>query len=134
MIIIGNPGRFKQTFMFDKMTGAYYFWKEKKFNIGQPINDIVQTAAMQESSIGAKLECKVISPTEFEIKTTAPKQFFYIEGYDNEKIKFGFNNNDISVEFIEFNTVNKPIKLKLKILSQDIECFLAEELGFRKIY
>ncbi len=134
MILIGNPGRFKQTFMFDKMTGAYNFWKTKNFVIKDTINDIIQTAAIQESSIGAKLECKIISENEFEIKAIAPKQFFYIEGYDNEKIKMGFKNSDISVEFTEFNNVSKPIKLKLVVLSQNVECFLAEELGFRKIY
>ncbi|MEO8514781.1 MAG: hypothetical protein ABI543_14585, partial [Ignavibacteria bacterium] len=134
MILIGNPGRFKQTLMFDKMTGAFNFWKNNNFVIKDTINDIIQTAALQESSIGAKLECRQISAIEFEIKTNAPKHFFYIEGYDNERIKLGFRNNDISVEFTEFNNVNKAIKLNLKILSPNIECFLAEDLGFRKIY
>jgi len=134
IVLIGNPGRFKQTFMFDKMTGAYGFWKDKQYSIKDTINDVIQTAAFQESSIGAKLECTVISPKEFEIKATAPKQFFYIEGYSSERIRTGFKNNDISVEFTEFNTVDKPIKLKLSVLSDKVACYLAEELGFRKIY
>jgi hypothetical protein len=134
IVLIGNPGRFKQTFMFDKMTGAYGFWKDKQYSIKDTINDVIQTAAFQESSIGAKLECIVISPNEFEIKATAPKQFFYIEGYSSERIRTGFKNSDISVEFTEFNTVDKPIKLKLTILSEKVACYLAEELGFRKIY
>ena len=134
IVLIGNPGRFKQTFMFDKMTGAYGFWKEKKFAIKDTINNVIQTAAFQESSIGAKLECREISPAEFEIKAIAPKQFFYIEGYNSERIRTGFKNSDISVEFTEFNTVDKPIKLTLKILSDKISCYLGEELGFRKIY
>ncbi len=116
------------------MTGAYGFWKDKQYSIKDTINDVIQTAAFQESSIGAKLECKTISPNEFEIKAIAPKQFFYIEGYSSERIRTGFKNNDISVEFTEFNTVDKPIKLRLVILSDRVTCFLAEELGFRKIY
>jgi len=134
IVLLGNPGRFKQTFMFDKMTGAYGFWKDKQYSIKDTINDVIQTAAFQESSIGAKLECKTISPNEFEIKAIAPKQFFYIEGYSSERIRTGFKNNDISVEFTEFNTVDKPIRLRLVILSDRVTCFLAEELGFRKIY
>ncbi|HRJ84244.1 MAG TPA: hypothetical protein PK753_01105 [Ignavibacteria bacterium] len=134
IVLLGNPGRFKQTFMFDKMTGAYGFWKDKQYSIKDTINDVIQTAAFQESSIGAKLECKTISPNEFEIKAIAPKQFFYIEGYSSERIRTGFKNNDISVEFTEFNTVDKPIRLRLIILSDRVTCFLAEELGFRKIY
>jgi hypothetical protein len=133
-ILIGNPGRFKQTFMFDKMTGAYNFWKEKRFAINDTINDIIQTAAITESSIGAKLEYKEIQPGEFEIKTNAPRHFFYIEGYNYDKTRMGFQNKDISVVFLEFNNVDKPIKMKLKILSQNVNCYLADSLNFVKIY
>lgn len=134
MVIIGNPGRYKQTLMFDKMTGAYNFWKNRQYIINDTINDVIQSAAFQESSIGAEFEVKNISSTEFEIRCSAPKQFFYIEGYNSERIRTGFRNKDISVEFTEFNTVDKPIKLNLAILSSDIECFVAGNLGFRKIY
>lgn len=134
MVLIGNPGRFKQAFMFDKMTGAYNFWKSRQFAIKDTINDVVQSAAFTESSIGAKFEVKNISEREFEIKAIAPKQFFYIEGYNPERIRTGFKNSDISVEFTEFNTVDKPIKFTLRILNDNIECYLSEELGFRKIF
>lgn len=134
LVIIGNPGRYKQAFMFDKMTGAYGFFKYGNFIIKDTINDVIQSAAFQESSIGAKFTVTEISKTEFEIKAAAPKQFFYIEGYNPERIRTGFLNEDISVEFTEFNTVDKPIKFNLKILNDNIECFLAEELDFRKIY
>lgn len=133
-ILIGNPGRFKQTFMFDKMTGAYNFWKEKHFAINDTINDIIQTAAITEGSIGAKLEYTEIQPGEYEIKTNAPRHFFYIEGYNFDKTKMGFQNKDISVVFTEFNNVDKPIKMKLKILSQNVNCYLADNLGFIRIY
>lgn len=133
-ILIGNPGRFKQTLMFDKMTGAYNFWKEKQFAINDTINDIIQTAAIMEESIGAKLECTTIAPGEFEIKTNAPRHFFYIEGFNTERTRMGFQNKDISVIFSEFNNVDKPIRMKLKILSPNVNCYLAEDLGFVKIY
>lgn len=133
-ILIGNPGRFKQTFMFDKMTGAYNFWKEKRFEIKDTINDVIQTAAITESSIGAKLEYKMIQPGEYEIKTNAPRHFFYIEGYNFDRTKMGFQNKDISVIFTEFNNVDKPIKMQLKVLSPDANVYLAEELGFIKLF
>lgn len=133
-IIIGNPGRFKQTFMFDKMTGAYNFWKEKNFMINDTINDIIQTAAITEGSIGARLEYKVIKPNEFEIKTNAPRHFFYIEGYNYDRTKMGFQNKDISVVFEEFNNIDKPIKMRLKILNENVSCYLADNLDFIKIY
>jgi hypothetical protein len=133
-VIIGNPGRFMQTLMFDKMTGAYNFWKEKQFTVKDTINDIIQTAAITESSIGAKLEYKMIDSTEFEIKTDAPRHFFYIEGFNYDRTRMGFENNDISVAFLEFNNVDKPIRMRLKILSPNVSCYLADNLNFIKIY
>lgn len=133
LVLIGNPGRFKQTFLFDKMTGAYNFWKEKKFVIKDTINDIIQTAAIEESSIGAPPQVKKISANEFEFRTSASKHFFYIEGMDNERIRSGFSNDDISVEFLEFNNIDKPIRFLLKIRNPDVECFVSENLDFRKL-
>ena len=134
LVLIGNPGRFKQTFMFDKMTGAYNFMKEGDFVIKDTIIDLVQTAAVVKSSVGAKPEYKITGENEFEIKVTAPRQFFYIEGLDNERIRSGFSNEDFSVEFTEYNNISKPIRLKLKILNPGITCYLASELDFIKLY
>jgi hypothetical protein len=133
-VIVGSPGRFKQTFLFDKLTGAYDYWKEKDFIIKDTINDIIQTGALDESSIGAKLDLTDLGKNEFEIKATGKTQFFYIEGYNIEKIKSGFSNSDISVEFTEFNYLEKPIKLKLKIFSGNVSCFIASEFKFIKIF
>jgi hypothetical protein len=133
-VIIGSPGRFKQTFLFDKLTGAYNYWKEKDFTIKDTINDIIQTGALDESSIGAKLDLADLGNNEFEIKATGKTQFFYIEGYNYEKIKSGFRNSDINVEFTEFNYLEKPIKMKLKIFSDNVSCYLASEFRFIKIF
>ncbi|MCX7877159.1 MAG: hypothetical protein N2510_00800, partial [Ignavibacteria bacterium] len=97
------------------------------------INDVVQSAALDEEYIGTPFEVKPQSENEFEIRAVAPRQFFYIEGFDIEKNRSGFTNKDISVEFTEFNNTGKPIKLKLKILNENITCFIAEGLDFRKL-
>jgi hypothetical protein len=133
-VIIGNPGRYKQTFLFDKLTGAYNFWKEKSFTIKDTIDDVVQTGALDESSIGSKLEIRSLDSNEYEIKATGKTQFFYIEGYNLEKIKTGYRNHNISVEFTEFNYLDKPIRLKFSILSKNVNCYLVSELKFFKIF
>jgi hypothetical protein len=132
-IIIGSPGRFKQTFLFDKLTGAYNYWKEKDFVIKDTINDLVQTGALDEQSIGARLDITKIDSSEYIIKATGKTQFFYIEGYNIEKIKSGFKNSDMQVEFTEFNYLDKPIKMNLKILSGEVDCYLASEFKFTRI-
>ena len=133
-IIIGNPGRYKQAYLFDKLTGAYNYWNNKDFIIKDTINDIVQTGALDEESLGAKLNYKQIQPGEFEVSATGSSQYFYMEGYDNEKIKSGFKNREMSVDFMEYNSLNKPTKLNLKIFDPDIKCFLSENYKFERIY
>ena len=133
-VLIGSMGRYKQTFLFDKMTGAYNFWKEKSFTIKDTINDVIQTGTLDNNSIKADLEIKNLGTNEFEIKAIGKSQFFYIEGYNPDKIRTGFRNDDISVEFTEFNYLDKPIKLKLTILSEKVSCYLATESKFIKIF
>lgn len=133
-VIIGNPGRYRQAFMFDKLTGAYNYWKNKEFVIKDTINDIVQTGSLDEESITAKLDYKQISPVEYEISATGKSQFFYMEGFDNERIKQGFKNQDMSVDFKNFNQLNKPKTVNLKILNPNVSCFIASGMKFIKIY
>lgn len=133
ILVIGNPGRFKQTFMFDKLTGAYNYWKYGDFVIKDTINDIIQSAALDEEYIGTPFEVKTLSENEFEIKAVTPRQFFYIEGMDIEQNQSEFINSDFEVKFTEFNNTNKPIKFRLKILNDKIMCFLAEGLDFKQL-
>jgi len=133
-IIVGNAGRFRQAFMFDKLTGAYGFWENEKFAIKDTINDIVQTGALDDSSLNSKLEYKIIRPGEFEISATGKTQYFYMEGFNDKKTKWQFSNNDMSVSAIDFNYLNKPSKILLKILSPGEDCYLAEGKNYIKIY
>ncbi len=132
-IVIGAPGRYKQAFLFDNLTGAYSFWKNKGFVVTDTINDIVQTGALDRASLSAPLVCKQTTPGEFEIAATGPGQYFYIEGFDNERIKNGFRNRDMSVDFRDFNILNKPTKLNLKIFSQALKCYLCSDFKFTEI-
>lgn len=57
------------------MTGAYNFWKDKQYVIKDTINDVIQSAAFTESSIGAKFEVKKYASVNLKSKTITPKQF-----------------------------------------------------------
>lgn len=132
-VIVGNHGRFKQSLLFDKLTGAYNYWKYRDFVIKDTINDIVQTGAVDEESLLAELKVSNTQPGEYEITATGTTQFFYMEGFDTERMKTGFKNNYMSVEFSEFSFLNKPKKVKLKILSADTDCYIANGLRFYKL-
>ncbi len=132
-VIIGNHGRIKQSLLFDKLTGAYNFWKYRDFIIKDTINDIVQTGAIDEESLLAELKITNLQTGEYEIKATGATQFFYMEGFDTERMKTGFKNDYMSVEFSEFSFLNKPKKVNLKILSVQTDCFIANGLKFYKL-
>jgi hypothetical protein len=134
IIIIGNAGRIKQFFMFDKLTGAYNYWKYKEFTVNDTINDIVQTAALDEVSLNSELKYKILNPGEFEISTTGSTQFFYMEGFESDKSAWVFTNKDMHVESVENKFLNKPTKIKLKILKPDVNCYLANKMNYIKIY
>lgn len=133
-VVIGNAGRLKQSFMFDKLTGAYGYWKYKNFTVKDTINDIVQTGALDEESLNSGLDYKEVLPGEYEISVTGKTQFFYMEGFDDEKTKWHFANKDMSVEAVSYSFFNKPSRIKVKILSQDVNCYLASEMKYYKIY
>jgi hypothetical protein len=133
-IIIGNAGRFRQSFLFDKLTGAYGFWKNRKFAINDTINDIIQTGALDENSLNSKLNYKILQPGEFEISTAGSTQYFYMEGFEDDKSKWLFSNKDMSVKAVGYNNLNKPTSINLKILSEDADCYLADGTGYIKIY
>ena len=132
-IIIGNPGRFKNTLMFDKLTGSYNYWKNKSSVINDTLNDLIQTGALKEIDVGAVLKYVQTAPNVFEISTLNRSQFFYIEGLDNERIKSGFSNSYMDVQFSDFNFFNKPAKLTLKILSPLVDCYIAGGFSFERI-
>jgi hypothetical protein len=80
------------------------------------------------------LDIKQIQPNQFEIITKGESQYFYMEGFDNEKIRSGFRNQDMSAEFSDYNELNKPKKLKLTITNPGIRCYAASGLKFNRIF
>jgi hypothetical protein len=57
-----------------------------------------------------------------------------MEGFDSEKSKWKFSNKDMYVEVIDNKFLEKPTKIRLKILSKDANCYLASEMNYFKIY
>ncbi len=132
-IIIGNPGRFKNTLMFDNITGSYNYWKYNDFIIKDTVVDLVQTGAIEKNGFESPLNYKIIAPNEFEISSPDSTRYFYIEGYDNERIKSGFTNKFMDIKFSDYNIFNKPLKVNLKIFSQELNCYIADRFNFLKI-
>lgn len=124
-IIIGNPARLQQSFMFDNIMFPYNYFKYQGFVIKDVISDNIRTAALDENSLDAKIEVAGITDKEYDFKCTGKTQFFYLDG-DEKKIKSdnGFKNEIISAEYLEYNEMNKPVKIKVKFFTDDIACFI----------
>jgi hypothetical protein len=133
-IILGNPGRIDQFFMFDKITGAYNYWKYKTPVIIDTIYDIVLTGTVAKEDIITKIQLNKLKDNEFEIYTKNENLFFYIEGFDINKNSYTFENNKIKIEFSEFSYLRKPMKMKIILKSKDINCFMVSESNYYKIY
>ncbi len=133
-IILGNPGRLNQVFMFDKITGPYNYWKYKEPVIKDTLYDIVLTGGLDINSIESRLNYKLIDEKNCEISTGSENQFFYIEGYEIDKNRRLFENEKVKIEFAEFNYVKKPTKMNVTFKSKYVDCYLANETMYYKIH
>jgi hypothetical protein len=124
-VIIGNPARFQQFFMFDNIMFPYNYFKYHDFIIKDTLSDLVRTIALDRESLNSELNVSKIGNKECEISCTGKTQFFYLSGNEAEIIKNnGLKTDFISVEFLDFNEFGKPVKIKLKFLSGDTENYI----------
>ncbi len=131
--VVGNPGRFKQAYLFDKLTGAYNFWKYKSFVVKDTLNDAIQTGALDEASLNSIIQVNKTGEHYYEITATGATQYFYIEGRDFRNMSSGFRNALIEAEFFDFDVFNKPKRLKIKILSPSVELYVSQGLDYVKL-
>lgn len=113
-VVIGSPGRVKQSFINDKLTGAYNYWKYDKFEVKDTINDAILTGALDLSSLKCPLKMQRLNSGELELSTTGSTQFFYAEGFTTKDLERGIQTSDFFVRAVERNHFNKSIKLKIK--------------------
>jgi|WetSurMetagenome_2_1015567.scaffolds.fasta_scaffold05860_4 hypothetical protein len=126
-ILIGNPARYRQCFMFDNIMFPYNYYKYHKFVLSDTISDIIRTVSIDRNSLNSKIVVKEFGNNEYELLCTGKTQFFYLDG-DDSKIKKdnGIKNEYMSVEFLEFNDFGKPVKLKLKFIMENLDAYIFE--------
>jgi hypothetical protein len=133
-IIIGNTARVQQYFMFDNIMFPYNYFKYGKYVLSDTISDLVRTVALDGESLNSRINVVGISNTEYELKCTGKTQFFYLDGNDNDlKNNKGFKNDFMSAEYIDYNNFGKPVKIKLKILSDKVDCYIFQGSKLEKL-
>ncbi len=125
IMIIGNPARMQQYFIYDNIMFPYNYFKYKEFIIKDTIIDLVRAVALDNHSLNKEFNINKIKNNEYEIACTGKTQFFYLDG-DEYRIKKenGISNKDLSVEILEYNNIGKPNKIKLVILNEKIEGYI----------
>jgi hypothetical protein len=133
-VIIGNPARLQQSFMYDNVMFPYNYFKYHGFVLKDTISDQVRTVSLDKNSMDARIDIKIINENEYELTCTGKTQFFYLDG-EEKKIKEydGIKNNFMSVDNLEFNDLGKPVKIKLKFLSDNLICYIFQGSNLEKL-
>jgi hypothetical protein len=133
-ILIGNPARYRQCFMFDNIMFPYNYYKYYNFTIKDTISDLIRTVSLDRNSLNAKIEVKNLENNEYELLCTGKSQFFYLDG-DDAKIKKdnGIRNDFMSVELLDFNYIGKPVKLKLMLLTENSSIYIFQGHDLNKL-
>lgn len=132
-IILGNPGRISQSFMFDKLTGAYNYWKYRKPVVNDILYDIVLLGTFGQESIGSEVKYVEKSENECEITIFSENQYFYIEGIKLDETNRSFENDKIKIYFSGFSYTNKPSKMDVFFKTKEIACLLFNGTKYSRI-
>jgi hypothetical protein len=120
-IIIGNPSRLQQSFMFDNLMFPYNYFKYHGFVLRDTIDDKIRIVALDKNSLDAPIAVKSIGAKEYEFACTEENSFFVFDGVSDESK--GLMNSDLSAVCLEFNRLGKPVKIKVKLLSDNLICY-----------
>lgn len=124
-IIIGNPARMQQYFMFDNIMFPHNYFKYHGFVIKDTLSDPVRTVSLDKSSLISDIIVNKTGEKEFELICTGKTQFFYLDAGEKEiKNNNGIKNEFMSVEYLEFNNLGKPVMVLLKILSDNCDYYI----------
>jgi hypothetical protein len=133
-IVIGNPARIRQCFMYDNVMFPYNYFKYHNYIIKDTLSDLIRTVALDDASLNSDLLVNKTNKNEYEISCTGKTQFFCLDGDESQINKYnGIINEFISVEFLEYNNIGKPVKIKTKILSDNTECFIFQGKNLIKL-
>jgi len=124
-IIIGNPARMQQYFMYDNIMFPYNYFKYHSFVIKDTILDLVRTVSLDKNSLISDIIVNKTGEKEYELICTGKTQFFYLDGDEKEiKNNNGIKNDFMSVQYLEFNNLGKPVMVLLKILSDNCDFYI----------
>lgn len=124
-IILGNPARMQQFFMYDNIIFPYNYFKYQNFIIKDSLSDLVRTASLDKTSLISDIIVNNISEREYELDCSGRTQFFVLDGDEKEiKKNNGLKNDFMLVKFLEFNKLEKPVRISVKILSDNYDCYI----------
>lgn len=125
IIIIGNPARMQQYFMYDNLMFPYNYFKYHNFILNDTLSDLIRIVALDEASLNSEIYVSKNENNEYEISCTGKTQFFFLDGEESQiKKNNGIKNYFMRVEFLEYNNFGKPIKLQVKLLPDNVKCYI----------
>jgi len=122
LMVIGNPSRLRQSFMFDNLMFPYNYFKYRGFVLKDTVDDKIRIAALDKKSLDAPVVVTSTGVKEYEFACSGETCFFVFDGVSDESK--GLNTADLSAVCLEFNRLGKPVKIKVKLLSDNFICYL----------
>jgi hypothetical protein len=134
IIIIGNPARMQQYFIYDNVMFPYNYFKYHSFTIKDTLYDFIRTIALDKESLNSELIVNIVGNKEYDISCTGKTQFFYLDGDESQiKKNKGIKNDFITAEFLEYNNFGKPIKIKIKFFNENFESYIFQGKNLVKL-
>ena len=132
-VVFGDRGRINQTFVCDKLTGAYNYWKYRQPAIKDTLYDIVLLGGLNDVSITKEIRYEKIDDTHFKINTDDENLFLYIEGFNLNPEHRIYEDNKVKIEFYNFNYLKKPSSMLVTVKSADVNCYLFNPGNVKRI-
>ncbi len=124
LLIIGNLSRTNQYFTFDNLNYSFNYWKYNGFVLKDTIYQEIRTVALDFNSINSQINYSKIGNNEYEISAAGNHQFFVIDEFMKPIAGDVLKTGKIEITVIKNDLNGKPVKLKIKILSDNFETFL----------
>jgi len=108
-VLIGLPGRFRQTHMAEYATGPYNYYRFGLNPVAVDIKDAVHVSALDAESLNSALRVESSGENEYNIYATGETQYFQITGSREHTL----NIEGVTITLDSLNSFRKPTKMKI---------------------
>jgi hypothetical protein len=127
-----TPSRMKQSYIEDDILGLYNFRKYKGHVIRDTIIPVANIAALDYESLLSEINLVRNRDSSFDIYLKGESQYFDFRSDVFSGKPPIFNTNLYTVNFVEYNRLNKPIRINIKFFKK-LNLYMFRKEGYKKL-